>query len=114
MKQRLKSFQYAGQGLVTFLRTQPNAWIHAIATLGVIALGNYFSISRTEWACIIIAIGMVWLAEAFNTAIEFLADEVTQEKRDLIGKAKDVAACGVLCASMTALFVGIAIFWPYL
>lgn len=39
--------------------------------------------------------------------------KVTQEKRDLIGKAKDVAACGVLCASLSELFVGIAVFGPY-
>ncbi|MBX7158278.1 MAG: diacylglycerol kinase family protein [Verrucomicrobiae bacterium] len=114
MKQRLKSFQYAGQGLVTFLRTQPNAWIHALATVVVIIMGIFFSISRMEWVGIIMAIGLVWVAESFNTAIEFLADEVTQEKRELIGKAKDVAACGVLFASLIALLVGIAIFWPYL
>ena len=114
MKQRLKSFQYAGQGLVTFLRTQPNAWLHSVATIAVIILGSFFSINRIEWALIIIVIGMVWLAEAFNTAIEFLADEVTKERRDLIGKAKDVAACGVLSASITALLAGIALFWPYL
>lgn len=82
MKQRLKSFQYAGQGLITFLRTQPNAWIHALATVVVIGLGVFFAISRIEWALIIIVIGMVWMAELFNTAIEFLADEVTQERRE--------------------------------
>lgn len=114
MKQRLKSFQYAGQGLITFLRTQPNAWIHVVATIMAIILGILFSLNRIEWVCIILAIGMVWVAESFNTALEFLADEVTQEKRELIGKAKDVAACGVLCASITALLIGIVIFGPYL
>jgi diacylglycerol kinase (ATP) len=48
---------------------------------------------------------MVWLGEALNTALELLADEVSLEQRPLIGKAKDVAAAGVLIASLTSLSV---------
>lgn len=114
MKKRLKSFQYAGQGFLVFLRTQPNAWIHATVTIVVILLGFFFSINRLEWALIITAIGMVWVAECFNTALEFLANEVTSEKRAGIGKAKDVAACGVLCAAISALVIGVCVFAPYL
>ena len=113
-KSRLKSFQYAGQGFTTFLRTQPNAWIHALATFVALSLSAYFSITRIEWLFILIAIGLVWMAELFNTAIEFLADEVSQEKRDRIGKAKDIAACGVLGASILAFLIGVFVFNPYL
>jgi diacylglycerol kinase (ATP) len=48
---------------------------------------------------------MVWLGEALNTALELLADEVSLEQRPLIGKAKDVAAAGVLIASLASLAV---------
>jgi diacylglycerol kinase (ATP) len=48
-----------------------------------------------------------------NTSVEFLADEVSQEQRELIGKAKDVAAAGVLRAAGSALFVGILVFCPH-
>lgn len=113
MKRSLKSFQYAGQGFIIFLKTQPNAWSHAAATITVIVLGILISISRIEWALVSFTIGIVWLAESFNTAIEFLGDEITKEKQDRISKAKDVAACGVLCASISALVIGVFVFGRY-
>lgn len=83
------------------------------ATLGVISFGFHFGVSGTEWSLLIVAIIIVWLAEALNTAVEFLADSITKEHHHLIGKAKDVAAGGVLVASIGAAAIGIIAFWPY-
>jgi diacylglycerol kinase len=58
--------------------------------------------------------GLVWSAEAFNTALEFLADAVSQEPHPLIGQAKDIAAGAVLMAALAAAIVGILLFRPYL
>jgi hypothetical protein len=52
---------------------------------------------------------MVWMAEAMNTAIEFLADEVSLEQRERIGKSKDVAAAGVLIVAMISAVVALVI-----
>jgi diacylglycerol kinase len=57
--------------------------------------------------------GAVWAAEALNTAVEFLADEVSLEHRERIGKAKDVAAFGVLATALAALAVGSLVFLPH-
>jgi diacylglycerol kinase len=57
---------------------------------------------------------MVWMAEALNTALEFLADEVSLEKRERIGKAKDVAAGGVLITAMISVAVAVLIFANHL
>jgi diacylglycerol kinase (ATP) len=84
------------------------------ATAAVVALGVFLAISRSEWLAIILAIGMVWTAEALNTAVEFLADEVSLERRKLIGNAKDVGAAGVLVAAASALVVGAVVFVPYI
>ena len=54
------------------------------------------------------------MAEALNTAVEFLADEVTLERRERIGQAKDVAAFGVLVAAVGAAAVGVLVFAPRL
>ncbi len=114
IKARLKSFSYASKGIVTLLQTQHNARIHLLATIIAIALGFYFGVSITEWSLLVIAIVLVWLTEALNTAIEFLADTITKDHHPLIGKAKDVAASAVLVASIGALVIGVFIFWPYL
>lgn len=57
---------------------------------------------------------LVWMAEALNTAIEFLADEVSQEWRARIGQAKDVAAFGVLVSALAAATIGLLVFVPHL
>lgn len=111
--QRLRSFQYAMAGLRTLLRTQHNAWIHAGATVLVIGAGLYFGLSLAEWCWLVLAITLVWMAEALNTALEFLADAVTREPHPLIGQAKDLAAAAVLIAALGAMIIGLLVLGPH-
>ncbi len=54
------------------------------------------------------------MAEAFNTALEILAD-ITQPHYDpRVGKAKDVAAGAVLISSVGAIAIAAVIFLPHL
>ena len=110
---RLRSFRYAAAGLGTLLRTQHNAWIHAAATLLVIGAALYFGLNAYEWLWLVLALALVWTAEAFNTAIELLADAVTREPHPLIGQAKDVAAGAVLIAALAALVIGVLVLGPH-
>jgi len=110
---RWKSFACAGRGIVLVLRTQVNARIHLLATGLVIVAGLSFQITRGEWCMLAAAIGIVWTAEAANTALEFLADRVTREHDEPIRNAKDIAAGCVLLASITAAIIGILILGPH-
>lgn len=114
LKARLKSFRYALQGIPRLLREQHNARIHFLATLIVIAAGCYFPISAQDWGLLLLAIGAVWMAEAMNTAVEYLGDAVSREQHPLIGAAKDVAAAGVLFMALAAAAVGGIVFLPHL
>jgi diacylglycerol kinase (ATP) len=67
-----------------------------------------------EWCWMTLAIIGVWLAEALNTAIEFLTDLVSPEFHPLAGKAKDVAAGAVLIAAIGAVVIGMFVFGPHL
>jgi diacylglycerol kinase (ATP) len=80
----------------------------------VLAAATYFRLSSDEWRWIILAIALVWLAEALNTAIERLADAVTLEPNENIGYAKDVAAGAVLAAAIISAVIGLTIFIPHL
>ena len=62
----------------------------------------------------ILAIALVWLAEAFNTAIERLGDAVTLERNEFIKFAKDVSGGAVLVAAVTSTLIGLTIFLPRL
>jgi diacylglycerol kinase len=111
---RVRSFKYAFWGISFLLRSQHNAWIHAIATILVILAGLFFQLTAAEWCWIILAITSTWTAEAMNTALELLADAASEEVHPLIGRAKDVAAGAVLLTAIGASLVGIIIFWPHL
>jgi len=111
---RLRSVRYALQGVVTMLRSQHNAWIHAAATAIVIALGVACRLSTAEWCWIVLAIVAVWTAEALNTAFEFLTDVASPTFHPVAGKAKDVAAGAVLITAVGAAVIGLLVFGPHL
>lgn len=111
---RLLSFRYAWDGLRYFVASEHNARIHLFATLAVVTLSVMLRLDANEWLWIILAIGLVWMAEAFNTSIEHLADMVTQERNDVIRVGKDVAAAGVLVSAVAAFLIGAIVFYPHL
>lgn len=108
----LTSFKYAFSGVWHVLRTQRNARIHLSVALVVIALGLWLGLSRTEWAIIVLTIGLVLAAESFNTVAEAAVDLATTEYHPLARIAKDVAAGAVLLMAITAVVVGLLILGP--
>lgn len=113
-KRVLSSFGYAGSGFLTLVSTQLNARIHLMLTAVALGLGAVLRIEYLEWALVVFAISLVWVAEALNTAIEALADVVTREHHPGIKRAKDVAAAGVLISAVGALVIGLLVFVPRL
>ncbi|MDX1908633.1 MAG: diacylglycerol kinase family protein [Bacteroidia bacterium] len=96
LQKRFRSFRYAFRGIYILFQTQANARIHLLA-MGVLgAVGYAVRLTTTEWCLILICMALVLGMEACNTALEFLADKVSPEHHDLIGKSKDVAAAAVL------------------
>lgn len=87
--------------------------LHVIASVVVLIMAYRFGVSRTEWCILVLCIGLVWMAETFNTAIETLTNLVSPEYHKLAGKTKDLAAGAVLLAAITAAIVGLIIFIPY-
>lgn len=114
MKSRLKSFQYAGKGICSFIRKERNAWIHCTAIVLVTIAGFYFGITPMEWVVIVLCFALVLAAEAINTAIERIVDLVSPGKHPLAGDAKDIAAGAVLICAIAAAIVGLIIFMPYI
>ena len=109
---RGRSFLFAFQGVGSLLRREHNAWLHLFAAVAAAAMGWWLGISREDWCLVILAIALVLAAEAFNTAIEALADAVAPERHPLVGRAKDLAAAGVLLTSTGAAGVGLLVFGP--
>jgi diacylglycerol kinase len=92
------------------LRTEPNAKLHALASLAVVAAGWLTSLSRVEWCVVVLAVAGVWTTEALNTALERVCDRVSPEFHPLVGIAKDLAAAAVLFSAVGALAIGALVF----
>lgn len=106
------SFKNAFHGLKYVYTTQRNAKIHLGMTLLVIAISFLFKISPSEWLAILIAIGLVWSSECFNTSLEKLIDLVSPEYNELARVSKDTAAAGVLVVAIVAVLIGLVVFLP--
>jgi diacylglycerol kinase (ATP) len=91
-----------------------NGWLLACAAVVVVAASAFVGLSAEEWRWVVLAIALVLLAEAFNTAVERLGDAITIEPHPLIEFAKNIAAGAVLVAAVTAILIGLSIFLPRL
>jgi diacylglycerol kinase (ATP) len=109
---RLKSFRYAIRGLRVLVREEHNARVHLAASLCAVAVGAVLRLSSAEWRWLVLAIALVWLAEAFNTAIEDLCDRICPDFDPAIGRIKDLAAGGVLVATLAAAAIGLLTLGP--
>ena len=111
---RLQSFAYALRGLRILFQSQVNARIHLVAAALVLGLGAGLALSAGEWIGLVVAITLVMVAEALNTALELVVDLASLQWRPLARDAKDVAAASVLLASIGALAIGAFIVLPKL
>ncbi len=109
---RAKSFANALRGIVVFLKTTHNAWIHLFVMFLAICLGIFLGISPIEWMFIVFASGFVVVTEAINTAIEIDIDLTSPNYHPYARDTKDVAAGAVLISVLSALVIGGIIFLP--
>ncbi len=105
-----RSFRFAGQGILDLFRFENNAKVHLLVAVLVIVAGFCLQISRVEWAIILTQVGLVWAAEAFNTAVEKLCDFVSPGIHPQIRAVKDMASGAVLILAVVAVLVGLIIF----
>ena len=111
-KKRIKSFSYAFAGLKLLLKEEHNIRILTVITICTIALGFVLSLSLLEWVSVAIVIGLVYIAETLNSAIERVADFIHPEKHELIKEIKDIAAAAALVAVVIAAVCGVIIYIP--
>ena len=114
LRARAQSFVDAGRGVVSLLAHEPNARLHAVATVSVIGLGAWLGLSAGEWCWIALAIALVWVAEGLNSALEVLADALHPQRDSRVGRAKDLAAGAVLVAAIASAVIGALILGPRL
>lgn len=109
---RALSFEHAFRGWWYVVRTQPNAWIHALISTLVILMALWLHLPIRDWALLFVTITLVWTAEFINTALEAVVDLISPDHHPLARIGKDVGAATVLIAAFTSVLVGLLILGP--
>ena len=109
---RVESFGHAFRGWWHVLKTQQNAWIHAVVAVLVFIVSFWLNLPARDWAVIILTVTMVFTAEFINTAIEAVVDLASPTHHPLAKVGKDVGAAAVLIAALAAILIGLLILGP--
>jgi diacylglycerol kinase len=112
LRTRANAFRYAFHGWWYVIRTQRNAWIHALASVVVFILVMWLRLSLRDAALIVICVAMVWTAEFINTALEAVVDLASPAHHPLAKVGKDVGAAAVLIAALSSVLVGLLVLGP--
>jgi diacylglycerol kinase len=109
---RLQSIGWAAKGFIYFTTRTHAFWIQSVVVLSTFAVAATRQLTSGEWATLVLAGGLIFVAEALNTAVELVVDLVTREYHPLAGKAKDVSAGAVMVAALVAFAVTLVILVP--
>lgn len=112
LRSRLKSFGPALEGWWYVLRTQQNAWIHALFSVLAILMSWWLQLENRDWVLILLMIGLVWMAEFINTALEAIVDLASPKNHPMAKVGKDIGAAAVLIAALSAVIVGLLVLGP--
>ena len=111
-KRLVNSFRYAFYGICEAYKGEQNLKIHTVIAVLVVIFGFVFQISYLEWFVCLILVGLVLMAEFFNTAIEYVVDLASPNIHPLAKLAKDTASAGVLMMAIISAIIGLIIFVP--
>ncbi|MFM8805555.1 MAG: diacylglycerol kinase [Planctomycetia bacterium] len=109
-----QKFADAFRGVWRAVRTQTSFAVHLVMAGAVVAAGALFRVTAGEWCLLVLAIGLVLMAEVFNTGIESLARAPGSRRHPRLRDALDMASAAVLVAAITAGLIGLIVFGPRL
>ena len=97
-------------GIIHAFKTEKNLRNDYIIGALVLFVSLFFDFTKTELICLVLTIGFVIFAEMINSTVEYIVNLVKTEY-DLNAKAaKDIAAGGVLIASIISVIVAYLLF----
>ncbi len=112
VRSRVLAFGNALAGWWFVIRTQRNAWIHALLSVLAIVLAFWLRLPARDWAVLLLTIALVWTAEFLNTALEAVVDLASPQRHPLAKVGKDVGAAAVLITALASVLVGLLFLGP--
>ena len=115
LKSLFNSFVYAFKGIFWMLTHERNFRVHITCLVYMfyyLLRYDFFTVTRTDFAILLLASALVIGGEMLNTGIEKADDSVSKEKRRTIAISKDVSAGAVLVFAIFAVLCGVSILFP--
>lgn len=112
VKKLLKSFVYAFSGIIYCVKNERNLRIHLIFLtymFGILLSTDWFVLSRTDYAVLVLASSAVIALEIVNSAVENAVNLSSEEYSAYAKISKDAAAGAVLVAAVFAVITGLII-----
>lgn len=103
-----RRLRFAVEGLHMAFCREHSFRFQVLAGAGVLVILLLTRPSAVWWAIGALAVGLVLMAELFNTALEALADHLHPGQHPQIRAVKDIAAGAVFVSSVIALLVAVA------
>ncbi|MEW4563434.1 diacylglycerol kinase [Bremerella sp. JC770] len=107
----IRKFGLAFSGLAWAIRSEGSFAVHLPAAAIALSAAALLQFDFGRWSVLILTIGVVIVAELFNTAIECLAKAVDDQPNQHIKLALDIGSAAVLTSSLFAVGVGLFLFW---
>lgn len=103
-------FRCAFRGVSLGMVREANFRWHLAAATTVVVLGILLRSTAVDWCLLALASAAVMSAELMNSAIEHLAEAVTQDQDERLRDALDIASGAVLLMAAGAAAVGLGVF----
>ena len=113
IKKFLRSLKHAFDGLAYAVAHERNFRIEMLVAFLVVSLIFIFQVKSWEAIVLILMIMWVLVAELVNTVLERVVDILKPRIHPYAHLIKDLMAGAVLISSLSALIIGVIIFYPY-
>lgn len=109
---RLSSFKYSVAGMIYMFRHEQSIKALSLVTLVILVLLLWLEIGTVDAALVLLSLGIVWMGEFINSAVEAVVDLATDEIHPMAKVAKDVAASAVMLGTFIMLVVTVLVLGP--
>lgn len=113
LKRLIRSFRYAGRGLIRVFREEQSFRVQTTVGLLVLILALLFHVKIWEAVALLLVIMIVLVLELINSVFERVVDVLKPRMHPYVETVKDIMAAVVLISSVGAILIGFLILGPY-
>lgn len=111
-KNRFASMKFAVAGLLYLLKHEQSIQLASVATVVVLLIGFWIDLGTYSWATLTLALGIIWITEALNSAIEASINLSASQPEAWAKIGKDVASAASLIATIIFVIIVALILVP--